>query len=41
MTKALTQHATGTSEEWLDRAPKGRGDGDGMWFRRHDQYPGA
>ena len=27
--------------QWLDRAPKGRNDGDGMWFRRHDQYPNA
>lgn len=25
--------------QWLDRAPKGRDDGSGMWFRRHDEYP--
>jgi predicted dithiol-disulfide oxidoreductase (DUF899 family) len=25
--------------QWLDRAPKGRNDGSGMWFRRHDEYP--
>jgi len=27
--------------QWLDRAPKGRNDGEGMWFRRHDEYPNA
>ena len=27
--------------QWLDRAPKGRNDGEGMWFRRHDEYPSA
>jgi predicted dithiol-disulfide oxidoreductase (DUF899 family) len=25
--------------QWLDRAPRGRNDGSGMWFRRHDEYP--
>jgi predicted dithiol-disulfide oxidoreductase (DUF899 family) len=25
--------------QWLDRAPKGRNDGSGDWFRRHDEYP--
>jgi predicted dithiol-disulfide oxidoreductase (DUF899 family) len=25
--------------QWLDRAPRGRSDGSGMWFRRHDEYP--
>ena len=24
--------------QWLDRAPKGRNDGNGIWFRRHDEY---
>jgi predicted dithiol-disulfide oxidoreductase (DUF899 family) len=24
--------------QWLDRAPLGRNDGDGGWFRRHDEY---
>jgi predicted dithiol-disulfide oxidoreductase (DUF899 family) len=27
--------------QWLDRAPKGRNEAEGMWFRRHDEYPGA
>ena len=26
--------------QWLDRAPKGRNE-TGIWFRRHDEYPGA
>ena len=25
--------------QWLDRAPKGRNDGSGGWYRRHDEYP--
>lgn len=25
--------------QWLDRAPAGRNDGEGMWFRRRDEYP--
>jgi len=26
--------------QWLDRAPLGRNEGgDGVWFRRHDEYP--
>jgi predicted dithiol-disulfide oxidoreductase (DUF899 family) len=24
--------------QWLDRAPKGRNE-DGVWWRRHDEYP--
>jgi predicted dithiol-disulfide oxidoreductase (DUF899 family) len=24
--------------QWLDRAPKGRNEDDGIWFRRHDEY---
>jgi predicted dithiol-disulfide oxidoreductase (DUF899 family) len=24
--------------QWLDRAPRGRNEGDMSWFRRHDQY---
>jgi predicted dithiol-disulfide oxidoreductase (DUF899 family) len=24
--------------QWLDRAPKGRNEADGLWFRRHDEY---
>jgi len=24
--------------QWLDRAPKGRNEGDSSWFRRHDKY---
>lgn len=24
--------------QWLDRAPKGRNEGDGPWWRRHDEY---
>ncbi|MFI5345668.1 MAG: DUF899 domain-containing protein [Elusimicrobiota bacterium] len=24
--------------QWLDRAPKGRNEGDGVWWRRHDEY---
>jgi predicted dithiol-disulfide oxidoreductase (DUF899 family) len=27
-----------TYNEWLDRAPLGRNDGAGSWFRRHDEY---
>jgi predicted dithiol-disulfide oxidoreductase (DUF899 family) len=23
----------------LDRAPKGRNEGAGIWMRRHDEYP--
>jgi predicted dithiol-disulfide oxidoreductase (DUF899 family) len=23
---------------WLDRAPKGRNEADGVWWRRHDEY---
>jgi predicted dithiol-disulfide oxidoreductase (DUF899 family) len=26
---------------WLDRAPKGRNESDGVWWRRHDEYPKA
>jgi predicted dithiol-disulfide oxidoreductase (DUF899 family) len=26
---------------WLDRAPKGRNESTGPWWRRHDEYPGA
>jgi predicted dithiol-disulfide oxidoreductase (DUF899 family) len=26
---------------WLDRAPKGRNEGDGVWWRRHDEYGAA
>jgi predicted dithiol-disulfide oxidoreductase (DUF899 family) len=25
--------------QWLDRAPKGRNDTGGPWWRRHDEYP--
>jgi predicted dithiol-disulfide oxidoreductase (DUF899 family) len=25
---------------WLDRAPKGRNEADGPWWRRHDEYDG-
>jgi predicted dithiol-disulfide oxidoreductase (DUF899 family) len=24
--------------QWLDRAPLGRNESSGMWFRRHDEY---
>ena len=24
--------------QWLDRAPKGRNENDGIWWRRHDEY---
>ena len=24
--------------QWLDRAPKGRNESDGLWWRRHDEY---
>jgi len=24
--------------QWLDRAPKGRNDESGPWWRRHDEY---
>ena len=26
--------------QWLDRAPKGRNEGRGVWWRHHDRYPG-
>jgi predicted dithiol-disulfide oxidoreductase (DUF899 family) len=26
---------------WLDRAPKGRNEGDGLWWRHHDKYPAS
>ena len=25
--------------QWLDRAPKGRNESGGPWWRRHDEYP--
>lgn len=25
--------------QWLDRAPLGRNEADGQWWRRHDEYP--
>ena len=27
--------------QWLDRAPRGRNEDGGSWFRRHDEYPAA
>ena len=24
--------------QWLDRAPKGRNEAEGLWWRRHDEY---
>jgi predicted dithiol-disulfide oxidoreductase (DUF899 family) len=24
--------------QWLDRAPKGRNENAGLWWRRHDEY---
>ncbi len=27
--------------QWLDRAPRGRNEAGGSWFRRHDEYPVA
>ena len=27
--------------QWLDRAPRGRNEGDFSWFRRHDTYDGT
>ena len=27
--------------QWLDRAPKGRNEADGAWWRRHDEYEAA
>jgi predicted dithiol-disulfide oxidoreductase (DUF899 family) len=27
-----------TMWQWLDRAPRGRNEGDASWFHRHDQY---
>jgi predicted dithiol-disulfide oxidoreductase (DUF899 family) len=35
----MTEHASGTREQWLDRAPRGRNEGDLSWFHRHDEYP--
>jgi predicted dithiol-disulfide oxidoreductase (DUF899 family) len=35
----MTEHASGTREQWLDRAPRGRSEGDLSWFHRHDEYP--
>jgi predicted dithiol-disulfide oxidoreductase (DUF899 family) len=26
--------------QWLDRAPRGRNEADGLWWRRHDEYGG-
>jgi predicted dithiol-disulfide oxidoreductase (DUF899 family) len=26
---------------WLDRAPKGRNESAGVWWKRHDEYPKA
>jgi predicted dithiol-disulfide oxidoreductase (DUF899 family) len=26
--------------QWLDRAPLGRNEGEGFWWRRHDEYDG-
>jgi predicted dithiol-disulfide oxidoreductase (DUF899 family) len=43
----MTEHKVGRREEWsaareelLDRAPKGRDEGDppDLWIRRHDEY---
>lgn len=40
----MTDHRTGTRDEWLDArlqarpGPAGRNEGDLSWFRRHDQY---
>jgi predicted dithiol-disulfide oxidoreductase (DUF899 family) len=36
-TRTMTKHMTGTRDEWLDRAPKGRNE-TGPWVRRHDEY---
>ena len=33
--------ATWGMYQWLDRAPLGRNEADGSWFRRHDQYETA
>jgi len=27
--------------QWLDRAPKGRNETGGVWWRRHDEYGAA
>jgi predicted dithiol-disulfide oxidoreductase (DUF899 family) len=27
--------------QWLDRAPKGRNEAGGTWWRRHDEYAPA
>ncbi len=27
-----------TMQQWLDRAPLGRNEGEGSWFHRHDEY---
>jgi predicted dithiol-disulfide oxidoreductase (DUF899 family) len=27
--------------QWLDRAPRGRNEDDGIWWRRHDEYAGG
>jgi predicted dithiol-disulfide oxidoreductase (DUF899 family) len=24
--------------QWLDRAPKGRNEDGGLWWKRHDEY---
>ena len=24
--------------QWLDRAPKGRNENEGLWWRRHNEY---
>jgi predicted dithiol-disulfide oxidoreductase (DUF899 family) len=26
--------------QWLDRAPKGRNEAEGFWWRHHDKYDG-
>ncbi|WP_275285933.1 DUF899 family protein [Halomonas elongata] len=26
------------SYQWLDRAPRGRNESGGIWWRRHDEY---
>lgn len=33
--------ATWGMYQWLDRAPKGRNESGGVWWRRHDEYPNA
>lgn len=34
----MANHRTGNRNEWLDRAPLGRNEGEMSWFACHDRY---